>query len=127
MSVVNIVAITGGLTRDPEVVTTKDGKTITNFSIASEGGWGENKWTNYFDCVAFSKLAGIIGNNLRKGSQITLAGRLRQDRWQDKTTQQNRSAVKIIADSVVFGAKSGTAQSGQSDSQSDQGDGGIPV
>ena len=51
---------------------------------------------NYFDIVAFDKLAETANKYLTKGKQVCISGTLRQERWQDKNTNTTRSKVRII-------------------------------
>ena len=43
-----------------------------------------------------------VGEYLAKGRQVYVEGRLKTDKWQDKTSGQERSRVKVVADSVRF-------------------------
>ena len=48
---------------------------------------------------------------LTKGKQVAVDGFLKQDRWQDATTGQNRSAVKIVANDIqLLGGRDGGAR-----------------
>lgn len=62
---------------------------------------------NYFDIVAFGKLAETVNKYLIKGKQVLtpqagsrLCGTLRQERWQDKNTNTTKSKVRIIMQSM---------------------------
>jgi len=96
----------GRLGRDPESRVMPDGKSVVNFSIAV--GWktqnGEGaEWVN---CVAYEKLAEIIAQYLKKGSQVFISGRFKTRKWQDKTTGADRYSTEIVCDRMqMLGGK----------------------
>lgn len=94
----NSVNIIGRLTRDPELRYTQNGKAVTNMSIAVQRNKDE---ADFFDCVAFEKTAETIANNLTKGREVGVSGRLQQERWEDQQGQK-RSAVKIMVNLITF-------------------------
>ncbi|ABO51127.1 single-strand binding protein [Desulforamulus reducens MI-1] len=97
----NSVNIIGRLTRDPELRYTQNGKAVTNMSIAVQR-YGNKDEADFFDCTAFEKTAETIANNLTKGREVGVSGRLQQERWDDQQTGQKRSAVKIMVNSITF-------------------------
>jgi len=97
----NQVAIIGRLVCDPLRVVTSSGTEITQFSIAVDDG---KDVTSFYDCKAFGKTAELVAQYKRKGEQVGVSGRLKQERWEKDG--QKRSAVRIIAEQVTFiGAK----------------------
>jgi single-strand DNA-binding protein len=98
----NTTTITGHLVQDPELRFTATGTPITNFSVADNrrrqdrttAEWQET--TSYFDVVAWSDLAQNVAESLKRGSRVTVTGRLEQRNWE--TTQgDQRSKVEIHA------------------------------
>jgi single-strand DNA-binding protein len=69
---------------------------------------------NFFDVTVFGRQGEAIQRYLTKGKQVGIDGRLKQDRWQDKETGQNRSKINIIADNVMLlgGGEGGGSGSG---------------
>ena len=96
----NNTSIIGRLTREPETKILKNGTQVTNFAIANEIGFGDKKWVNYFECTAFGHSAKFIGQYIHKGDRIGVDGHLKQERWQDKTTGQQRSKIVVIVSNV---------------------------
>lgn len=92
----------GRLVRDPEVTMTPSGVEICDFSIAYDTGYGENKKTNFLECIAFKKTALSIEKYFFKGDGIIVEGELQQDRWEDKNTGQKRSKHKLIVNRFHF-------------------------
>lgn len=80
----NLCQFIGRAGRDAEVRYTAGGEAIANFSIAV--GWkGKDKeGTEWVRCSAFGKLAEIVGEYVKKGKQVYVAGRMNTRKWQDK-------------------------------------------
>lgn len=98
----NIVSIIGRLTADPQRKYTQGGKEVAEFSIANNYYVSTKNTTevNYFDIVAFDKLAETVNKYLTKGKQVCISGTLRQERWQDKNTNTTKSKIRIIMQSM---------------------------
>ncbi len=105
----NGVTLIGRLTADPQIKYTQGGMEIAEFSIANNYYVSTKNTTevNYFDIVAFGKLAETASKYLIKGKQVLtpqagsrLCGTLRQERWQDKNTNTTKSKVRIIMQSM---------------------------
>ena len=100
---INQVTLIGRLTRDPEMKVTQAGKNYVKFGLAV--GEGKDK-VSFFNVTAWDKTADSVGQYMKKGSQICVQGKLKQDRWQDKEGQA-KTAVSINAFTVQFlGGKS---------------------
>jgi single-strand DNA-binding protein len=79
----NRVLLTGRLTRDPEMRELPSGKTVTNFSVATNEYRGGEERTEYHAIVSWDRLAEICGQYLTKGQLISLEGRLQTRNWED--------------------------------------------
>lgn len=114
----NSVVLIGRLVKDPEVRYTPSGTPVTRISIANgERIKQNNEWTdftNFFDITIWGNQASNCEKYLRKGSQIAVNGTLRQNRWTDPATNQTRSRVEVIANSVQFLSPAGGQQNMQS-------------
>lgn len=112
----NKVMIIGRLTRDPEVKSTPSGQTVANFSVATSMKWkdqsgADKEKTEFHNVVAWRKLAEIIGQYLKKGSQVYLEGRLETRNW-DGDDGKKRYRTEIIADNMIMlGGRSGGSSS----------------
>ena len=90
MASVNKVIIVGNLGKDPEMRSFPNGDQIANVTIATTDKWkdkqtGEAKEATEWHRVAFGgRLAEIVGQYLRKGSQVYVEGSLRTRKWTDK-------------------------------------------
>src|SRR5258705_11979605 len=113
----------GRLTRDPEIRTTTAGLNVASFSIATSFNWtdtaGQKKeQTEFHNIVAWRKLADIVSQYLKKGSQVYLEGRLQTRSWDDKTSGQKRYRTEITADNMIMlGRPSGSTASPSNTSQ----------
>ncbi len=109
MTSINRVLLVGNLTRDPELRVTQGGMSVVEFGLAVNGREKVNgEWqerADFFDVTVFGNQGDSVAQYCSKGSQVGVDGRLRQERWQTKDTHENRSRVKIIADSVQFLAR----------------------
>jgi single-strand DNA-binding protein len=105
---VNKVIIVGNLGKDPEVRYTSGGQAVANLRIATSRSWtdkqsGQRKEeTEWHDVEVWGKQAEQCGEYLAKGRQVYIEGRLKTDKWQDKQSGQERSKVKVVADTVRF-------------------------
>lgn len=103
---INNITIVGNLTRDPELRFTPNGTPVASFGLAVNKrvqNKDSGEWTNsadFFNVVAWFKLAENCAQSLFKGDRVLISGRLSQDNWEDKDGQK-RSAFKIIANIIA--------------------------
>ena len=100
----NLVALTGRITRDPELRRTDSGVAVTSISIAVQRNYkvdGEYP-TDFHDCVAWRGTAEFICKHFKKGSMITVVGNLETRKFTDKEGN-NRKAVEVIVKDAYFG------------------------
>jgi len=105
----NVVALTGRLTRDSELRYTNGGMAIAKFSIAVNRRTKKvDQWVDeasFFDCSLFGKSAEGVHQFLNKGQQVAINGSLVQSRWEQDG--QNRSRVEVMVNSLtLLGSKS---------------------
>lgn len=102
---INQVAISGNLTRDPELRRTQSGMAILSFGVAvndrrknSQGEWED--YANFIDCTVFGGYAEHLADHLSKGAKVAVSGKLRWSQWE--RDGQKRSKVEVVADSVEY-------------------------
>lgn len=104
----NQVTLVGRVGKDPEVKFLPTGTAVCNFSIAVSESWTKDgkkqERTDWIDVAAFGKTAELVGQYIKKGSELLVTGKLRQDKWTDKDGK-NRSSIKVNADHIAFGSK----------------------
>lgn len=100
---INHVAITGNLTREPEIRNTQNGTAVLSFGIAvndrrknASGQWEDVP--NFFECVTFGNRATALWDVLTKGMKVSIAGKLHYSSWEKDG--QKHSKVDIIANDV---------------------------
>ena len=80
----NKVLLTGRLTRDPEMRSLASGKSVTQFSVATNEYAGNGKErAEYHNVVTWDRLAEIAGRYLGKGQQVAVEGRMQTRTWDD--------------------------------------------
>ncbi len=96
----NKVILVGRLAQDPEVRYTQSGKAVASFNLAVNR-YGQKDSADFIPIVAWEKLAEICGNNIRKGNQILVEGRL-QIRPYETQDGQKRRVTEIVAQNIEF-------------------------
>jgi len=121
----NFIGRMGG---DPTVRYSPDGKAVANISLAC--GWKskDKEGVEWVKVVFFGKLAEIVGEYLKKGSQIFVEGRLQTRKWQDKDGQ-DRYTTEIVANQMQMLGSRGGADTPPEDCNKghQQSTGGIPA
>ena len=100
----NHIVIMGRLTRDPEVRYTQSQLPVATFRVAVDRdfGRGEEKQTDFIDCVAWRSTGEFVSKYFQKGSMAIVSGRLQMRDWTDKEGNK-RTSAEIVADNVYFG------------------------
>lgn len=107
----NSVHLIGNLTRDPETRFTPKGIAVCEFSIAINRAYTNDSGERmedvvYCDITCWAKTAEVAGKYLKKGSPVFVAGRLTMDQWEDKSTGQKRSRMKVVGENLqLLGSK----------------------
>ena len=105
MSNLNTVAISGNLTRDPELRHTPNGYAVCNLGVAvnrtrKDKDSGERiEETSFFDVVVWGGFGELCARKLRKADLVSVEGRLEQRRWEAEDGTK-RSKVEIVANQV---------------------------
>ena len=115
---VNVVVITGNLTRDPELRHLGSGTAVCKLRVAvnsrrKDGQTGE--WVdkpNFFDVTVWGAQGENCANYLSKGRPVAVEGRLDWREWEDQGGNK-RQSVEIIANTVqVLGSRDGAGAGG---------------
>lgn len=124
------VVVMGNMTRDIEIRTTPSGKRVANITVAvSERIQRGNEWVDeptFVDITVWEKTAELVERFGGKGKPILVEGRLRQEKWQDKATGQNRSKMVVVASGITFPSGSGGGGGGGGGSSQRSQGGGQP-
>jgi len=114
MAGINKVILVGNLGKDPEVRALESGVKVAQFSLATtesykdkEGNWKDQ--TEWHNIVAWRYLADKAENNLHKGSQIYLEGKIKTRQWTDQNNV-TRYSTDIIAEKFIMLGRRGDNQ-----------------
>jgi single-strand DNA-binding protein len=101
----NRVVLVGNVGKDPELRYTASGVPVATFSLATSEMWKDKdgqqrERTDWHSIVAWSKLAEIIQEIVKKGSRLLVEGKI-QTRSYEKNGEK-RSVTEIVADNILL-------------------------
>lgn len=100
----NDVTLLGRLTKDPVVRYTQTGKPVAQFTMAVnrtvKNANGEYE-ADFIPCVAWGKIAELIGNSVHKGHRLLINGRIQVRKYDDKDGVK-RYATEVVAWGMEF-------------------------
>jgi len=115
---VNKVILVGNLGKDPEMRYTADSRAVANITIATSESWKDKNTgqqqekTEWHRVVAFGRLAEIMGEYLKKGSQAYIEGKIQTRKWQDQQGQDRYTTEVVANDMQMLGSRGGSADFG---------------
>lgn len=140
MASFNKVILLGNLTRDPQVRYTPGGTAVAEIGLAVNRYWFDKQTntrkeeTTFVDVTLWGREAEVGGEYLAKGRPVLIEGRLQLDTWDDKTTGQKRSKLRVVCEHMqLMGSREGGGGGGgaaggggasRNQSSGDQGGGG---
>lgn len=116
---VNRVILIGNLGRDPEVRRLENGAVVAKFSVATNENYKDKsgEWqsqTEWHDVVVWRSLAERAEQQLKKGGQIYLEGKLTHRSWKDQEGNNRRTTEVVASYFRLLGRKEGSGGSGGS-------------
>ncbi len=114
----NKVMLIGNLGADPEIRYTAGGAAVANVRMATAESWrdkdsGETQErTEWHRVVFFGRLAEIVEQYVKKGSQIYIEGRLQTRKWQDKEGNEKSSTEIVASEMQMLGGRGGPGSGG---------------
>jgi single-strand DNA-binding protein len=103
---VNVVILTGNLTKKPEIRETGTGVSVCelrlacNVPVKKDGIWESR--ANYFQVNTWGGMAENCEKFLDKGSKVAIQGRLEWQKWEAKDGSGTNSRVVVVANQVEF-------------------------
>jgi len=106
----NKVMIIGRLGREPEMRYTPSGRPVTSFSVATSRTWttpdgDRREETEWFNVVAWGNLAEICKQQLTKGQQVYVEGRLQTRRWEDNEGKKHYTTEIVASEMIMLGER----------------------
>ncbi len=108
MKGLNKVQLIGNLGKDPEIRYTPEGKQVAKFSMAANRTFknkdGESiEDTQWFNIEAWTGLAKVVEDHLKKGDRIYIEGRLKTESY-DKDGETKYFTKVVIKDMIMLGS-----------------------
>ena len=99
----NLTVMTGRLTRDAEIRTTTSGTKVAQFTVAVDRPVAKDKekQSDFFNVVAWNKLAEICDGYLKKGMKVLVEGRFQNRSYDDKDGKKVY-VTELFADKIEF-------------------------
>ena len=104
----NNVVLMGRLASLPELKQTSSGVEVTSFSIAIDRDYvrqGEERQTDFINCVAWRQTAKFITSYFRKGQMIAVIGSIQTRSYEDKTGAKRVATDVVVANASFCGSK----------------------
>ena len=127
MASVNKVILVGNVGADVETRYMPNGDAVANVRLATTESWkdknsGEKREvTEWHRLVAYRKLAEILSQYVKKGSQLYIEGRIKTRKWQDKDGQDRHTAEIEVTEMQMLGnRRSGDSEGAGDDRQASQ-------
>jgi single-strand DNA-binding protein len=98
----------GRLGKDPELKYLQSGDAVANFTLACGWKTKEKEGVEWINVTAFGKKGELVGQYLKKGSQVFISGRMKTDKYTDKNGVEKYS-TKIQAETIQFLGKNEAA------------------
>lgn len=120
---INMVALTGRLTRDPEIKQTQKGVVIANLVIAVNRSFTDQngeRQADFFRVIAFNKTAEMIQKYVFKGHLVGIEGRLQTRTYDDKNGNK-QFITEVVTDKITFLETKKQAQETQQANYNQQG------
>ena len=99
---INVVTIVARLVHDAELKETKNGTSLSTFSVAVNKAYSEKKEVSYFDVKLWGKTAEATINMLKKGVQVVMSGELQQERWEQNGQSRSKVVINCRVIQVIY-------------------------
>lgn len=104
---VNVVCLSGRLTKDPELRATAGGTSVLSFRLAvgdrrknaQTGQWEDE--ADYVDCALYGQRADALSTMIVRGTQVSVSGRLKHREWRAQDGSA-RSRHEVVVDCLTL-------------------------
>ena len=113
----NKLLLIGNVGGAPEVKTLPSGSVVAEFSVATNQEWKDRDGvkqskTEWHNCKAWDKLAGVVSEYVVKGMQVYVEGRLETRSWDaDDGSKRYRTEVRVFELQMLSGREGGSEAS----------------
>lgn len=113
----NVVILKGRIGNDV-TIEKKGDKSHLKISLATNDGWGDNKKTNWHNCIMFGKIAEVADKFCKKGDELIVRGRI------DYNQHNEKWYTSILVENIEFvgGNKNDNQPTQQSDTATNDND-----
>lgn len=104
MASMNVVALTGNVTRDPRLRSAGE-TSVLDFGLAfdeSRRGKDGQRRSGFVDVAVFGRYAEAMAQYVAKGDLVGVTGRLRWEEWEDKSTGARRTKLSVVATELTL-------------------------
>jgi single-strand DNA-binding protein len=102
---VNHIVLIGRSGKDPEIRYFESGMVVARLTLAVNRPVKDGQ-TDWYDVEIWGKQAEIVGEYVKKGTQIAIEGKIRWDSWTSKENGDLNIRPIVLADSVrLLGSK----------------------
>ena len=108
MAIFNKVLLMGNLTRDPELKYLQSGQAVVNIGLAVNRKYRNKNTqemveeTTFVDVEGWGQQAETFSKYMTKGRPVVIEGRLRLDSWEDKSSGQKRTKLRVVMENFQF-------------------------
>ena len=94
---INVLTMSGRLTRDVEVKDVGNDRRVAKFGFASNyyQGKGKDEGTNFLDCNVWGPKADVLSQYAKKGMRLVITGNLKTDTWEKDGEKKSKMVVDV--------------------------------
>lgn len=119
----NKAILVGRLTKDPEMRSTASGVSVLSFTVAIPRSYvrqGEERQSDFINCVAYRSTADFISRYFAKGNLIAVCGNIQTRTWDDQEGKRHWVTEVIVNEANFVEGKKDSAMPGDSQSSPKQ-------
>ena len=100
----NVISISGNVTKDGEIRNLSSGESVLQFSVA-DNMIGKDKGAIFWNCSFWGKRGEAVADFIRKGQPVTVNGSISERSYVDKDGQQRKAMDVRVNDIALQGGK----------------------
>ncbi|MFV0254847.1 MAG: single-stranded DNA-binding protein [Erysipelotrichaceae bacterium] len=96
----NKVMLVGRVTKDVELRKTNSGTSVASFTVAINRRSSQDNQADFINCVAWNRVAEVMGQYVKKGAQISVEGRIQTRNYEQEGKRVY--VTEVVAENVQF-------------------------